>query len=631
MFILKAKNLQKEWNGTTLFSNVSFDVREGDRLALFGRNGAGKTSLLQGLLGRLPFEGGEVQRLLPVREWGWLDQHVLDGSQDRPLLEFVQTGCGEVYAVKRRMERLQAELRENGGMAGSLESYCEAYERYLVLDGYAWEVQVEKTLGRLNLPPELWPLPFSALSGGQKTRAQLASILVREPRFVLLDEPTNHLDTDSLLWLEEWARDYTGTLLYVSHDRTFIDRTATAVLELEPDGCRIYPGGYTEYRNQKELELRSQEALYKKQEREREELLESIRRYSEWFQQAHHAAGQNDFLRAKSKKNVSRLHAKETALQRLEKDGVEKPREKAGLKMRLEEAAFEASTLLRCENVGFAYATASGEGEADEGVAVRPTHSLQPLVSGLDLAVRRGDRIAVLGPNGSGKSTLLKLMTGQLVPTEGRVVPHPQTRIGYFAQELDNLDEDMTILDSLLVLPGMTQSYARTILGCFLFSREDVFKTIRDLSMGEKCRVAFLKLFFGQANLLVLDEPTNYLDVDTRERVEQALEGYPGAMILVTHDRYLARKTANRLLLLGGASGPRLYEGTYQEYEADRRERPLSGEEQLRANRREQLGFRLTALMSSPEPEEAEERERLMAEVRDLRRRIAELAKEAQE
>lgn len=626
MFILKAKNLQKEWNGTTLFSNVSFDVREGDRLALFGRNGVGKTSLLQGLLGRLPFEGGEVQRLLPVGEWGWLDQHVLDGSQDRPLLEFVQAGCGEIYAVKREMERLQAGLRANGGTAGSLESYSEAYERYLVLDGYAWEVQVEKTLGRLNLPPELWPLPFSALSGGQKTRAQLASILVREPRFVLLDEPTNHLDTDSLLWLEEWARDYTGTILYVSHDRTFIDRTATAVLELEPDGCRIYPGGYTEYRNQKELELRSQEALYKKQEREREELLESIRRYSEWFQQAHRAAGQNDFLRAKSKKNVSRLHAKETALQRLEKDSVEKPREQAGLKMRLEEAAFEASTLLRCENVGFAYATASGEGEVDEDGAVRPP---QPLLSGLDLAVRRGDRIAVLGPNGSGKSTLLKLMTGQLVPTEGRAVPHPQARIGYFAQELDNLDEDMTILDSLLVLPGMTQSHARTILGCFMFSREDVFKTIRDLSMGEKCRVAFLKLFFGQANLLVLDEPTNYLDVDTRERVEQALEGYPGALILVTHDRYLARKTANRLLLLGGASGPRLYEGTYEEYEADRRERPLSGEEQLRANRREQLEFRLTTLMSSPAPEEAEERERLMAEVRELRRRIAELAEEA--
>lgn len=602
--LVKVKQVNKEWDGNLLFENISFEVKEGERLALFGRNGAGKTTLLQGLTGRLPLDDGEVQRLLPLEEWGWLDQQAqLDSALT--LLEFVQAGSEELFRLKQAMAKLTEQMQGEETGEEQLNRYSELYERYAQLDGYGWETKVERSLTRLSFDSSLWGVAFAQLSGGQKTRAQLAALMVREPKLVLLDEPTNHLDSDALDWLEQWVQAYPGTIVYVSHDRTFIDRTATAVLELEKDGCRRYPGGYTDYKTQKELELRTQEALYKKQELEREKLLESIRMYAEWFQQAHKAAGQNDFLRSKSKKNVSRLHAKESALERLDQEKAQKPREEQKLRIQLETDEFAAATLLRMDGVSFGY------------------DGRKPIFNHLNVTVGRGDRLAVLGPNGAGKSTLLKLATGRLTPSAGSVAIHPQVRIGYFEQELDQLDNKTTILDSLLMLKGMTQSHARTILGCFLFSKEDVFKRIGDLSMGEKCRVAFLKLYFGKANLLVLDEPTNYLDISTREQVEQALQHYPGAVLLVTHDRYLIRQAANRLLVMDGANDPSLFPGTYEEYIAKDRSRLLSPEEQLNQNEKERMQLRLAQLMSSAQPEDPTEQQLLMQEIRRLRELIS--------
>lgn len=607
MILLKVKKAYKDWDGIKLFEEVSFEVREGERLALFGRNGVGKTTLLQLLTGRLPLDGGEVQRLLPIEEWGWLDQQAGTAS-DLTLIEFVSAGTAELYKMKGAIQalthRMQAPDYSNESEEELLECYSELYDKYMLLDGYGWESKVENCLRQLGFDPELWRIPFSQLSGGQKTKAQLAALMVREPKLIMLDEPTNHLDSSALDWLEKWVRSYSGTVVYVSHDRTFIDHTATSVLELNPGGSRRYPGGYTAYRQQKELELRTQEALYKKKELEREKLLESIRMYAEWFQQAHKAAGQNDFLRSKSKKNVSRLHAKESALERLEHNGVQKPREETKLRMTFETEGFAAATLLRMSHASFGYGG----------------HEL--LFEGLDLTIHRGDRLAVVGPNGAGKSTLLKLATGSLTPLFGEVKVHPQTRIGYFEQELQGLEDKSTILDSLLMLPDMTQTLARTILGCFLFSREDAFKRIGDLSMGERCRVAFLKLFFGKANLLVLDEPTNYLDISTREQVEEALQHYPGAVLLVTHDRYLIRQTANRLLIMDGKSQPSLFPGTYEEYTSKDRSLTLSLEQQSSQNEKEMLGFRLAQLMSSVQPETAAEQELLMEEIRNIRAQI---------
>ncbi|WP_242403667.1 ribosomal protection-like ABC-F family protein [Paenibacillus pini] len=437
-----------------------------------------------------------------------------------------------------------------------IENYGQLLERYEVLNGFEWETDVEKHLTKLHVGTELWDRPFADLSGGQKTKVRLASLLLQRPAFLLLDEPTNHLDEESMGWLEDWLNRYEGTVLLVSHDRTFLDRVVTGICELTSNGLKKYKGGYSDYRREKERELREQEVLYKKQKQAKEALEESIRRYQEWFVQAERSASTNNevkittsFYKAKALKNISRYHAKQKELERLESVSVQKPRDGAKLNMKLTEGSFTARVLLRLEDVSFGY------------------DDQQPLFDQLHLTLSRGDRLAVRGANGAGKSTLLKLLLGQQEPYEGRVWQHPMLNIGYFSQELEGLREEETLLDSLLRLPSMTETHARTILGCFLFSREAVFKKIGDLSMGEKCRAAFIQLYFSGANLLVLDEPTNYLDITTREVIEDALGAYPGALVVVSHDRMLIRKLAGRLLTLSAEEKPQIFEGTVEEEE----------------------------------------------------------------
>ncbi|WP_223069089.1 ribosomal protection-like ABC-F family protein [Paenibacillus caui] len=606
MTVLKVMNLRKEWNGSNLFSHITFEVAKGERLALFGRNGIGKTTLLRCIKGATNWEEGDIWRFAPASDWGWLDQNV-EAGENLSLLEFARSGSTELSELKRKLDLIQQQWSIHPSPDSLLEEYGELYERYVQLDGYGWEQRVEQCLERLKLDPSIWDVPFVRLSGGQKTKVQLASLMVRMPEMIVLDEPTNHLDEETLLWLEKWISDYPGTVLYVSHDRAFIDRTATGLLALDKNGCRKFTGGYTEYRRQKKIELQTLETAYKKQEQERTKLIEAIRRYAQWFDQAHRAAGQNDFLRSKSKKNVSRLHAKEAELQRLEDNLVQRPKETVKLNMQLEAEKFRASTLVRLSDVSFAYND-------------RPA-----LFKHLNLSVHNGDRFAVLGKNGSGKSTLLKLVTGDLQPQEGLVELHPQARIGYFAQELEQLDLEETLLDSLLPLPDMTESRARTLLGCFLFRRDDVFKKIGELSLGERCRAAFLRLLFRRNNLLILDEPTNYLDIDTREVVEDALLSFPGAVLLVSHDRYLVQKAASRLFILGESETPIDYPGTYEDYYRADRSRLYLPEEQARQNEQERLKLKLARLMSEEEPEDPEAGATLLAEIGKLRRQIDEM------
>lgn len=589
MLILKVENAMKEWNGQTIFEQVNLEIREGEHIGLIGANGTGKTTLLQILLDKTDLTSGTISRMLPVSEWGWIEQNVqVDPAIST--LEYVQSGSPDFYSLKKQLAN---------------DMQMETYQTYLDLGGYEWEARVEACLSQLKLPSDSWSVPFEQLSGGQKTRAQLARVLVQKPKFILLDEPTNHLDEASLDWLEQWIRNYPGSVLTVSHDRQFLDRTVEGIFELTADGTKRYKGGYSEFRQQRELEQRTQQALHKKQQRERQDLLEAIRRYNQWFQQAHRAAGErNPFYKKKANKHMTRFKAKEKAIERLEKERVGAVKQSPQLKAEFAEGAFAARQFARLENVSFAYGS-------------------KPIFTNVNLCLGKGDRIAVIGPNGAGKSTLLKVIIGELAPSSGQVRHNPQLQIGYFAQELEKLNPSETILGSLLELPDMTQVQARTILACFLFRGDEVFRTIGELSMGEKCRVAFVKLYFSGANLLVLDEPTNYLDIDTRERLEEALAVYPGALVLVSHDRYLTRRLANRVVHLDG-NQVNTYDGSYEEYLASHTQK--TGAPELdRVNQIRQLELQLTQLMIKEEPVDATEQHALLAAIQQMKRELERL------
>ncbi|MBT2284758.1 ABC-F type ribosomal protection protein [Paenibacillus polymyxa] len=621
MTLVRLHEVSKEWNGNELFTGLNLEINEGERLAILGRNGCGKTTLLRIILGE-EYGGGRIERHIPQQEWGFMRQRS-EIETGMNVLDAVRRESGQIYEVKRNLEELEQRLSTSTEADDELlAAYTQVMEQYEQLNGYMWETEVEKVLTRLGLSAEHWNRPYHSLSGGQKTKVRLAGLLVSKPKFLILDEPTNHLDEGSMRWLEEWLSSYEGTLLFVSHDRTFIDQVATGVIEFSPDALTKYKGGYSDYKLHKERELREQETIYRRQELERKALEETIRNYQEWFHKAHNSATDvevkitQSFYKAKANKNISRYHAKQKQLERLERERVDKPREAAKLNMELQMNPLAARQLLALEEVSFSY---TGD---------------KSLLRDLQITVERGDRLAVRGPNGTGKTTLLKLMIGELEPSHGKVTRHPQLKIGYFSQELEGLPENLTLLDSLLTLPSMTQSAARTILGCFLFSRDDVFKRIGDLSMGEKCRVAFLRLYFGGANLLVLDEPTNYLDIDTQEVMENVLKQASGALVLVSHDRMLTKSLANRLCDLEAGGTATLFEGGVSDWEQSSKLREVALETRESDDERLRLEMRLSELLSPvstagkdslTQPEHSNERAVEAAEIREIQQRLKQL------
>ncbi|MGF7046690.1 ATP-binding cassette subfamily F protein 3 [Paenibacillus sp. DS2015] len=614
MSILKGRGLGKEWNGKLCFEHVDIEIYEGERIALCGSNGVGKSTLFQILTGEVEPNKGTVERHLPVEHWGVMQQHG-DHLLNLTTLQAAQYDSQELCEIKQQLLGCENELQHisSDQSHSLLEAYGHWMAQYEQLDGFRWEIELEKILTMLQISSELWGVPFAQLSGGQKTRVRLASLLVRRPQFLMLDEPTNHLDESSMLWLEQWLLHYEGTVLFVSHDRTFLDRVATGIGELTEAGLKKYKGNYSDYRREKDRELREQEALHKKQQQAREALEESIRRYQDWFNKADRAATKQEmpstvsYYKAKAKKNISRYHAKQKEMERLDAESVQKPRSGPKLNMQMGTGSFAARNLVRLEQVDFEF----------------KGHRM--LFNKLDYIVARGDRIAIRGANGTGKSTLLKLIMGHTIPNTGEVRHHPALTIGYFSQELDGLDDEQTLLETLLGLPDMTESYARTILGCFLFSREDVFKKVGVLSMGERCRIAFVQLYFSGANLLVLDEPTNYLDIVTREVIEDVLQKYPGALVVVSHDRMLVRKLANRLLTLSNEHEPQMFEGTIEEEEERISMKGQSGVwNSSNDNARIELAWELSRLLNEDEGTEQENTSRI-EKIRMLRKDLERL------
>ena len=494
-----------------LFQDVSFSVEAGERAVLFGQNGSGKTTLFRLITGDLIPEAGTIERMGKI---GLVTQEITE--RELTLREFVMKSDASRFALYEAVT------------SGDATRVMDAYEAALEQGAYELEHDATQALKRLGF--EDGTRRIEELSGGEQTRAQLARLTMLDVDVVLLDEPTNHLDVDSILWLTEWVNAFNGTVLAVSHDRKFIDDVATVILELEDGHVTRYVGDYTAYRKQKQEERIRDDRAYARYTARKQELLDMIAQYKGWHLKAKATASVRSPGAQKGAANLAvKMKARERKLEQLETNRPIRPKETNAIQVRFEAEELAAKTWLRIEAMTFGYD--------------------RPLFDPISFTIGRGDRISIVGPNGSGKSTLLQTLIGERAPLEGTVVRHPRLKIGYFSQTLARLPDTGTLLDAILAESELDETEVRTLLAHFLFKRDDVYKSIREASMGEKCRIAFLILYFSDAHVLALDEPTNYLDVATREQIEAALSVYPGALLLISHDRAFHRITTRTITL----------------------------------------------------------------------------------
>ena len=515
--------LGKSFGVRQVFSNVSFEIKEGDRIALVGPNGAGKSTLLKCILGIEELDEGQVV-MSPVASIGYLQQDVNLG--DASLAEEIETAWEDVHALENKLQELTAYLETHEASESDLQRLDYLQNRLEWLGGYDYEQKTKRIVYGLGFTDEDLYKPANAFSGGQKTRINLAKALVRSPDFLFLDEPTNHLDMEMLEWLEGYLSSYRGGILIVSHDRYFMDRIVTGVVELDHHKATTYRGNYSRYVAQREERLKADTIAYEKQQ-------EYIKKTEEYI----------DKYRAGIKSKMAR--GRQSQLNRLER--LEAPETSHSLDFTFPPAAMSADKVLVLDHVSIGYKT-------DD-----------PIIDDVSVVVRRGESVALIGPNGAGKSTMVKAIVGELFPTEGHIDIGNRVQVGYFSQEHEELHDRWQVVDEIINNYNFTEEKARNVLGSFLFKGDDVFKLVGDLSGGERARLALLKLFLQGDNFLILDEPTNHLDVPTREIVERALQQFGGTCFIISHDRYFLDQVSTRTLVLEN-KGITEYLGNYSYY-----------------------------------------------------------------
>lgn len=515
--------LGKSFGVRQVFSNVSFEIKEGDRIALVGPNGAGKSTLLKCILGIEELDEGQVV-MSPVASIGYLQQDVNLG--DASLAEEIETAWEDVHALENKLQELTTYLETHEASESDLQRLDYLQNRLEWLGGYDYEQKTKRIVYGLGFTDEDLYKPANAFSGGQKTRINLAKALVRSPDFLFLDEPTNHLDMEMLEWLEGYLSSYRGGILIVSHDRYFMDRIVIGVVELDHHKATTYRGNYSRYVAQREERLKADTIAYEKQQ-------EYIKKTEEYI----------DKYRAGIKSKMAR--GRQSQLNRLER--LEAPETSHSLDFKFPPAAMSADKVLVLDHVSIGYKT-------DD-----------PIIDDVSVVVRRGESVALIGPNGAGKSTMVKAIVGELFPTEGHIDIGNRVQVGYFSQEHEELHDRWQVVDEIINNYNFTEEKARNVLGSFLFKGDDVFKLVGDLSGGERARLALLKLFLQGDNFLILDEPTNHLDVPTREIVERALQQFGGTCFIISHDRYFLDQVSTRTLVLEN-KGLTEYLGNYSYY-----------------------------------------------------------------
>jgi ATPase subunit of ABC transporter with duplicated ATPase domains len=527
--MIRIENISKQNSHRLLFIEASAALNKGEKIGLVGPNGAGKTTLFRMITGAEQPDEGQVATEKGV-SIGYFDQDVGEMAGRSAVAE-VMEGAGPVSTVAAELRELEAAMSDPDRMDemdAIIERYGEVQARYEELDGYALEGRAREVLAGLSFSQEMMDGDVGKLSGGWKMRVALARILLMRPDVMLLDEPSNHLDLESLIWLEDFLKNYDGALLMTSHDREFMNRIVTKIIEIDSGSLNSYSGDYGFYEGQRALNEKHQQSQF---ERQQAMLAKEIKFIERFKARASHAA------------------QVQSRVKKLDKiDRVEPPR--------------------RRQTVAFDFLPAPRSG--DDVINIKNVHKSygsRVIYEGLDFMVKRRERWCIMGINGAGKSTLLKLVAGSTQPDQGSVAIGASVKMGYFAQHaMDVLDGDSTVLQWLEEsFPKAGQSPLRALAGCFGFSGDDVEKRCRVLSGGEKARLVMAAMLFDPPNLLVLDEPTNHLDLDTKEMLIKALSAYEGTMLFVSHDRHFLGALSNRVLELT-PEGVHQYGGGYLEY-----------------------------------------------------------------
>ncbi|HEY7781086.1 MAG TPA: ABC-F family ATP-binding cassette domain-containing protein [Ktedonobacterales bacterium] len=608
MSIATLTGVARSFGAQQIFSDVAFRIENDDRIGLVGPNGAGKTTLLALIGGTLEPDAGNVALAVGTRA-GYLAQDS-DFLPDRSLYDEMLSVFDDVRAWEDELAALGARLAEPELLAdqtaygGALARYAELQARFEHAGGYTMEPRVRQVLDGLGFSREQQAAPAGHLSGGQRTRAALGKLLLQEPDLLLLDEPTNHLDLAALEWLETYLTTWHGAVVVVSHDRYFLDRVTRRTIEVADGRVTLYPGNYTTF-----VRLRA----------------ERVDRWTkEYAAQQEHIARTEDFIRRyKAGQRSKEARGRQTLLDRLER--VERPPATAGLHFSLHVAIQSGEIVLRADQLVVGYAAgardpvAGTEGDVDE-TRERRGAGLRVLLP--EAQVRRGERIGLIGPNGAGKTTILRTIVGQIPALDGQLALGHNVQVGYYAQTHEGLNPRATLIDEIRRASQLSEEGARTFLGRFLFTGDDVFKPIGALSGGERSRVALAKLTLQGANFLVLDEPTNHLDLPARQVLEGLLNGYDGTLLFVSHDRYFVDALATRLWVLEGGRIAS-YDGNYSVYRA-RQTRAAAMERTARARADAQEAALKSALRSGGSARERTA-ERVESEIATAEAQLAKL------
>jgi ATP-binding cassette, subfamily F, member 3 len=533
--LLQLTNIEKILGDRLLFDKLSFNIDKGERVGFIGDNGAGKSTLFKIMTGAMKPDLGD-RSLARSATIGLLEQDPTF-TPGNTLIDEAELAFAELHGIAHDMRVLEHDMAEHQGedLDKTLEKYTDLQHRYEDLGGYAWHHKLEATLLGVGFVKEDFEKPVASLSGGQRSRVALAKLLINPPDLLLLDEPTNHLDIAGVEWLERYLLDFPGAVLLISHDRRLLDKVSTRIVWLTQRKLRSYPGNYTAFQTQRDVEVLSQGRAHEEQQAAIEKEKEYIRRFG---------AGQRARQAAGRKKRLDRLLGSDQIIEQVSHS--------KGMHLRLSTDQRAGDRLLRVEHLSMSF----------DG---------RKIWGDVKFDLKRGERVGILGPNGSGKTTLFRVLTGQLDADDGDIKWGANTSIGYYDQRLDDFDPELSVFDEVLSeVEGYNDKQIRDSLGAMLFSGDDTEKPMKLLSGGERARVQMTKLLMQRPNVLLLDEPTNHLDIKACEALEKALASFEGSLLIVSHDREFLQKSTQRLLVI---DPPNVidFTGTYDQWREKQR------------------------------------------------------------